>query len=314
MGMQRPLGIFGAALLLGWIPAGAHAVPLHAGDLVVADSYLYPPPTPAVWRLDPATLDTTRISSGGLLVHPDRVAVDAVGRIVVADQISGLVSIDPATGVQTLLVSPSDVGGRTLRGVCRDPAGGLYLTAVGGAAPEVLHIDLTGLALRVVTSGGSLATPAAIAVGPGGTLYVVDQGTGIIAVDPSGAQSRLITTGVALQAPFDIAISPDGYAWTAQWGGLSRRGGGFLRTRISDGYTDYPTGDRSQGIAINDAGIIYLGDCISVSLDCYSEYRYVQVFPAGPQSYAPSGGMAVVPAGLTPVHPSTWGSVKTRYR
>ncbi|MFI5372912.1 MAG: hypothetical protein ACHQ52_15260 [Candidatus Eisenbacteria bacterium] len=305
-----------AAAAIGASAAPASAgVTLHAGDVVMVDSFVYPTPTPAAWRLDPATLDTTRISSGGLLVHPDRVAVDAAGHVVVADQVSGLVSIDPATGAQTLLLSPSDVGGRTLRGVCRDPAGGLYLTAVGGAAPEALHLDLASHALRVVTSGGSLATPAGIAVGPGGTLYVVDQGTGIIAVNPSGAQSLLTITGpAALGSPFDIAITPDGWIWTAQWGGLSRRGGGFRRTRISDGYTESPTGDRSQGIAINDAGLIYLGDCNSVSLDCYSEYRYVDIYPSGNGTYVPSGGMAIVPTTVTPVRHSTWGSVKTLYR
>jgi DNA-binding beta-propeller fold protein YncE len=172
-----------------------------------------------------------------------------------------------------------------------------------------------------VASNGSLVAPGGIAVGPGGTFYIADAGvvtpggTGaIVAVTPAGTQTVLTTTGATLQMPFDIAYSPDGTIWTAQWGGLSRRGGGFRRTRLSDGSTDAPTGDRSQGIAINDAGVIYLGDCISISLDCYSAYRYVLLFSTGPQSYLPSGAMAVVPSGLTPTRPSTWGSVKTRYR
>lgn len=245
--MRRHIAILPlAALLLGWIPSGALAVTLHAGDVVLVDSFIDPSPTPAVWRVDPATLDTTRIGAGGLLVNPDRVAVGAGGHVVVADQVSGLVSIDPATGTQTLLLAPADIGGRTLHGVCRDPAGGLYLTASGGAGPAVLHFDPSTRAWRVVTSNGNLVEPRGLAAGPGGTLYVADEsvatvgGTGgIIAVDPSGVQTLLTITGVALRSPFDIAASPDGYLWTAQWGGLSRRGG-FVRTRISDGYTDTP--------------------------------------------------------------------------
>ena len=299
----------------GWASAG---VSLRSGDVVLVDSYYFAPPIPAVWRLDPATLDTTRISSGGLLVRPDRVAVDANGQIVVADQVSGVVSIDPETGAQTLLASPADLGGRTAHGVCRDPAGGLYVTAVGGSAPAVLHLDPTSHAVQVVTAGGLLVSPACIAVGPGGTLYVGDRSvptpgfTGAIITVTGASQSLLAITGVPLQSPFDIAITPDGWIWTAQWGGLSRRGGGFLRTRLSDGWTESPTGDRSQGVAINDAGVIYLGDCISASLDCY--YRFVVQYPIATPSFVPAGAMAIVPSTLTPTRRSSWGSVKTRYR
>jgi hypothetical protein len=320
--MRRHLApVLLGALLVGWTPSRVVAVTLHAGDVVLVDSFIDPSPTPAVWRVDPATLDTTRISAGGLLVNPDRIAVDAAGHIIVADQVSGLVSIDATTGAQTLLLAPSDIGGRAVHGVCRDPAGGLYLTAGGGAGPVVLHFDPSTRAWRIVTSSGNLVEPRGIAAAPGGTLYVADGsvttagGTGgIVAVTPGGTQTLLAITGAALRSPFDLAVSPDGYIWSAQWGGLSRRGGGFLRTRISDGYTDYSTGDRSQGITISDAGVIYTGDCISISLDCYNAYRNVAIFPPGPMRFMPAGGMAVVPSDLTPVHPSTWGSVKTRYR
>lgn len=60
--------------------------------------------------------------------------------------------------------------------------------------------------------------------------------------------------------------------------------------------------------------MIYTGDCISISLDCYNAYRNVAIFPSGPMAFMPSGGMAVVPSTVTPVHHSTWGSVKTLYR
>src|SRR5262245_34339730 len=104
---------------------------LRSGDLVMVDSYVNtnatPQPSPGLWRLDPTTLDTTRIASGGLLVWPDRVAVSPSGIIYVADHVSGLVSIDARTGVQSLVAGPAALGG-TARGICLALDGTLYVT------------------------------------------------------------------------------------------------------------------------------------------------------------------------------------------
>ena len=307
------------ALLAASGPPAHAGVTLRAGDVVMVDSYVYPSPVPAVWRLDPVTLDTTLIASGGLLVHPDRVAVDGSGRVVVADRVSGVVAIDPATGAQTLVASPAGLGGRTARGICRDPNGGLYLTVALNGSGALFHLDPATHEVRVVADGGLLVAPVCVTVGPGGALFVGDMSLvtpvssgGIVKVTPTGEQSLVATTGAALAAPFDIAITPDGWIWTAQWGALSRRGASFMRTRLTDGYTEAMSYSRAQGITIDAGGNIYLADCSSVSFDCFR--RFVWMWPGGLTINLPSGAMAVVPASQTAARRTTWGALKTLYR
>jgi len=202
----------------------------------------------------------------------------------------------------------------------------LQLTAdsgrvVGKAPVGRVLIDSTRTGeVGVLAQGDLLENPACVAPGPGGTLYVGDEsassapnGSGsIVRIEPSGAQS-LFANGDLFHGPFDIAISNDGWVWTAQWGWISRRGGGFLRTRLADGITEYVPSDRSQGIAATRDDVI-LGDCISISLDCYAGYRYVHRPFSYDQHYLPAGAMAVVPAISTPTRRSTWGTLKTLYR
>ena len=97
-------------------------------------------------------------------------------------------------------------------------------------------------------------------------------------------------------------------------GSLSRRLGGFRRTRLSDGYTEDVQSDYSQGVAATPNGDVYEGDCHSVSLYCFTEYRYIRRNPDGLIRYLPSGAMAVVPAISTPTRRTSWGALKTIYR
>ena len=321
--MRRPLHI---TLVIGAFVAG-HALPCRAGvtlkpgDIVMADSFIHPPASPGLWLLDPVSFDTTRIVAGGLLAWPDRVAVASTGVVYVADRVSGIVAVDARTGAQSLLVAPSALGGRTARGICLAPDGTLYVTTVGSNIGEVLDVNPETHAVTVVAQGGNLENPACVAVGPDGALYVGDESSNsatgtsgsIVRIEPSGSQT-VFANGGLFRGPFDLAISGDGWMYIAMWGGLSRRGGGFIRIRLSDRVSEYVPSDRSQGVAATRDGDVLLGDCSSVSLDCYSEYRYVHRASGGMSRYLPSGGMAVVPAGSTPTHRSSWGSLKTIYR
>jgi sugar lactone lactonase YvrE len=301
------------------LPAGAGVV-LHAGDLVMVDTGAYPYLPPGLWRLDPTTLDTTLIASGGLLVQPRHIAVDRAGIIYVTDSRTGVVSIDPATGGQSLFLSPSALGGGNAAGICLADDSTLIVTATGSNTGVVLSVILRTHEVSVLSQGGLLENPECVAVGPGGTLYVGDasansapNGSGsIVRVEVSGAQS-LFANGELFHDPFDIAVSSDGWVWTAQWGWTSRRGGGFLRTRLTDGLTEVIESDRSQGVVATQDGV-FLGDCISISLDCYSAYRFVHRYDGGAQRYLPAGAMAVVPAMTTPTRRTSWGALKTHYR
>ena len=124
----------------------------------------------------------------------------------------------------------------------------------------------------------------------------------------------MFVNGVPFHGPFDIAISSDGWIWSAQWGWTSRRNGGFVRTRLADGYSEFFPSDRSQGVVATADGDVLLGDCTSVSLDCYPYYRFVHRPSSGLRRNVPAGAMAVVPTLTTPVRRTTWGTLKTLYR
>jgi len=296
---------------------------LHSGDLVAVDSFHDPQPDPAVWRVDPATFDTTRIATGGPLVAPDRIAVGARGTIYVTDHVSGLVAIDASTGASRVVLPLASFGGRIPHGVCVDPGGGLFVSAARDPDGALLHVTIEPPSATVLAEGGGLRDVGGIAPAPGGGLYVAE-GSGAAASGSSGALLHISLTGVQtvlwsaapLQGPFDVAAGTDGWVWCAQWGGLSRRGGGFVRVRADGSAAEVVAGsDRSQGLAATVLGTIYLVDCISVSLDCYAVYRHVLRYgdPVGTR-YLPIGALAVVPDLTIPARPSTWGALKARYR
>jgi len=317
--LQHALAL-AALLAASAVPCRA-GVTLVAGDIVLVDSFVYASASPGVWRLDPASLDTTLVSAGGLLVIPDRVAVDRSGIIHVADQVSGVVSIDPGTGHESVLVSPSTLGGRSARGICLAPDGTLRVTTAGSNVGAVLSVDPGTGEVEVVSQGGLLSIPACVTAGPDGALYVGDlsanSGTGssgsIVRIEASGAQS-VLANGVPFHGPFDIAISSDGWIWSAQWGWTSRRNGGFVRTRLADGFSEFFPSDRSQGVVTTADGDVLLGDCTSVGLDCYSFYRFIHRPSNGLRRDLPAGAMALVPTLTTPVRRATWGTLKTLYR
>ena len=320
--MARPSRIALVVVLLVAAPAVARAATLVPGDIVLVSSRHYP--EREVWRLDPVTLQASSITSGGLLVDPANVAVAPGGTIYVADAVSGIVRVMPATGAQSVLVSPADLGGRSPEGVCMAPDGGLYVTVYGGANAAVLHIDPVSRAVTTVSSGGLLTWPSDVAVGPGGELYVAEFGDrwrgtgGILRIEPQGGGQGLLAADTTLfHGPYDIAVSPDGYIWTAQYGHVGRRAGFFVRTRIADGVSEAVDG-RSFGLTVGLAGDVLLGDCRVISQDCYPPYRHVWRFPdhGEPQDYhyLVAGPMAVVPLEATSAARSSWGTVKVRYR
>jgi sugar lactone lactonase YvrE len=288
---------------------------LHAGDLVGVDSFHAPQPDPAVLRLDPATFDTTRIATGGPLLAPDRIAVDAAGIVYVTDHVSGLVAIDAATGASRVLLPLAAFAGRIPHGVCVDPGGGLFVSAARDPDGALLHVTVDPPSATVLAAGGRLSDVGGITLAPDGGLYVAEGTGAVLHVSLAGDQT-VLWDQAPLAGPFDVAAGPDGWVWCAQWGGLSRRGGGFVRVKADGSAAEVVAGgDRSQGLATTPAGTIYLVDCVSVSLDCYAGYRHVLRYgdPAGTR-YLPIGGLALVPDLTIPARPSTWGALKARYR
>lgn len=314
----RALTMCAALLLPG---AAARAETLHPGDVVVvAEPYNH------IVLLDPATFSGTVISLGPILVHPQAIAVDHTGRILVADQDAGIVQVDPASGSQAVLIDAGRLGGSP-GGIC-DALDGSLFVSVQGASPGVVRVSADGAAVSLLTSGGRLQTPRGITLGPEGALYVAEAafpadnggylyaGHGsIVRIDVRSGGQTLVAADSLLIGPFDIAFSGTDEIWTAQAGFRQGRSGCIVRTRISTGFSDYPLSInecRSRGVDVGDDGTIYVSDCRPIHTDCGSPF--VKRLPDGPVIEFLSGLLAVVPQGLTPTQRSTWGALKTIYR
>jgi DNA-binding beta-propeller fold protein YncE len=315
-----------AALLLALASPVAHGASLHAGDVLVASTvYGYGAPY-ALWRLDPVTRDTTRLSTGGLLSFPSQLALSPDGGVLVADWNTGLVRIDPVTGAQQLLASTGTLGGNP-GGVVVTPAGQVFMSLYGGSS-RVVELTTAGQVVRTVTAG--LSRPLGMTLGPSGELYVAEWGNpppsgpslpygSILRVDPaSGAQSVLASLGV-LYGPQDLALTPSGWLYAANGGGLSGRNALFTRTRLSDGFTELdPTVNHLESFFLAASGTEdpWMNYCSPIGFTCYSPMVAPRSQVVGGVVNSPwlEGPMIVVPAGAVPVRRGTWGELKVRYR
>ena len=87
----------------------AQAVTLNAGDILLVDEEAFGE-AGGVIRVEPTTGIQTPVSSGGLFVDPQGIAIDASGNIFVVDdeafeETGGVIRVDPITGVQTPISS-----------------------------------------------------------------------------------------------------------------------------------------------------------------------------------------------------------------
>jgi N-acetylneuraminic acid mutarotase len=189
-------------------------------------------------RVDPVTGAQTLVSSGGLLVVPAGLAIDAKGRLIVTDLgLSGgaaLLKVDPATGAQTTIVA----GGQFVApvGVGIDACTGLILVAdagLPGGAGSVIATDAVTHAQATISSAGSFVDPAGLAmlphpcastvaashVAPPSPLLVVadlnafgnafDGPGGLIGVAQTGTQAVLSQAGFFID-PYGVAVVPQG--------------------------------------------------------------------------------------------------------
>ena len=321
---------------LAWCAAGfvaaapGHAATLRPGDIVQAERASgISAMAGLVVLLDPATLDTTFVSYGPLVRTPFAVAVDWIGRILVADWNSGVVTVDAAGGAQSVLASPADLGGNPA-GICVAPQGDLFVS-VRGSSPGVVRVASNGSSVTPVTLGGLISYPGGLTMGPDGAIYVTEGGlpadnggtyppgyTGhgsIVRVDAtSGAQTRVAADSLFV-TPHDIAFVAADEVWTLQGGYVAGREGCFIRTRLGDGSSALAYEVqycRSLGIAAVPGGAIYVSDCQTIGPDCASPFT--QRLPGGPTLAWFAGPMAVVPPGAVPVLHRSWGALKTIYR
>ena len=179
--------------------APAQAAP---GDPFVVYSANRSAAGPVVLRADPATGTVKEVSrngrQGNLFVHPYDLAVEAGGTIVVVDM--GAFTTDRRTRV---------------------PDG------------TVIRVDPASGRQTLVSRGGALVDPAAVAVGPGGFLYVVENvgvngNPGVFRIHPATGAQTPVAQGGDLCNPFGVAAEPGGSLVVTDYGDLLGPGGTTL--------------------------------------------------------------------------------------
>jgi sugar lactone lactonase YvrE len=176
---------------------------LNPGDIVYADSgdaidggFII--------KVDPATGQKTVISSGGYLRLPFDVVIDGEGQLIVSDS-GRLISIDPDTGNQTLIV---DNSGGTLGlpyGIALNSAGQLLAANL----QAIVQVDPLSGQIGTVSSGGSFLYPLGVTVADNGELFVLNMAfpAQIVRVNPQNGTQKVISQGQLLNRPQAITIS-----------------------------------------------------------------------------------------------------------
>jgi streptogramin lyase len=309
-----------AAMAPALLPSLACAATLVPGDFVTVTWQSGTAPCCQVFALDATSMAASLLTSDGYIAEPTDVAVTRDGNILVAVPTAGVVRVVPASGHQAIFASVESLGGGAPQGILAT-ADAIYVT-IQGSQPRVVRLNPDGSVAGVVSSGGLLAYPSGIALGPDGALYVCETipvgwkpGGSLLRIDPASGAQTLIASGDPIHGPLHAAFAPDGSLWSVQRGGLlHEKRGSIVRTRISDGFSELVDfGFNSvSGIAIRPDGLTVVADCASVHSDC--EYPYTQVYPDGPRANWISGSVAIVPEMATPTTRTTWGRIKLIYR
>jgi len=191
-------------LMLGATSFGTPALgqALKAGDMVYADSGDWTTGG-GIIKVDGATGQKTIISSGGLLHMPWDVVI-AGGAIVVSDS-SRLISIDPATGAQTLLADNSNGTLGYPYGMALNRSGGVLAANLAG----IIQVDPSTGLVHPFATGGFLGFPLDVAVASNGQIFILNissTGRQIIAINPSTGVQRIVTQGGYLKNSQAIAV------------------------------------------------------------------------------------------------------------
>ncbi len=165
------------------LPTAANAAKLANGDIVVSDKRV--PGTPdgpgAIFLVNPTTGAQSILSQAGSFVEPDDVQIASDGTLWVAD-----------------------------KGEDGQPA-----TTLNG---KLIKVDPVTGAQSVVSAGGNMFNPTAIAVASNGFVFIADRGPTsaanadgrVIQVNPTTGAQTVITDANLLQEPRGIAVGADG--------------------------------------------------------------------------------------------------------
>lgn len=210
-----------------------------------------------LFKLDPQTGERTVVSMGGLLQMPFSVSVDAKSGLAVVSDSGRLIAVDPSSGSQAVIADNRNrnlgmplgmdfdargdlvvanaqniirlearaeepqvlSSGGSMRcplGVAAGRNGDLFVVNMGFPA-EILRVNPRTGSQTVVTRGGMLNSPQAIAVS-GENLYVTDVATAggnfgigrVLRIDATTGKQSVVSEGGLLVGPVGIAIGADG--------------------------------------------------------------------------------------------------------
>ncbi len=182
----------------------------QGGELFVSDTGCL-----GLLRIDTENQSQTVLTCGGSLGVPFGIALESSGMILVANA-QALLRIDPATGNQTVVSSPSP-----FQGLFQYP---LAVTVaenndiyVADALGPIFRVDPGTGRQTLIASGGLLQRPQGLAV-KGHFLYVTDVATPdmnfgvgrIIRIDINTGEQTELSKGANLVGPVGIAIESNG--------------------------------------------------------------------------------------------------------
>lgn len=135
--------------------------------------------TPVLWRLRPGGGALERAVESPEFFSLQGVSVLPTGTVLVADQLNGLVRVDPARGQARLLTPPENVSLGDLNSLTLAPDGALLALQTGVRPNRVLRIELEPDAdavarVRVLESGHvAMGAPSLGCLGPNGDFHFV---------------------------------------------------------------------------------------------------------------------------------------------
>ena len=206
--MKYPLSLqpVKAATLLALVLSTAIAFTSSASpDPVKSHSIVFVDSNGSLVSLHPRTGEITIIASGGYLVRPFAVIVDATGDFIISDTGSlAVVRIDHKTGVQTLIARGGLLG--TPYGIALDRDG----TVLVANAQTVVRVDPVTDTVSSVASSNTLRAPLGVAVDGNGRVFVVDALAGLVEINALSGDGKLVCPEFTFASPCGIAIAGNG--------------------------------------------------------------------------------------------------------
>jgi len=218
--------------------------------------------------------------AGARFDTPYGVAVDASGKVYVADSNNNALRLVSAAGLVTTLAA----GFNGLRGVAVDAAGTAYVTDRGNhvirqiSPAGVVSILAGAVGVQGSTDGPAAAArfrfPFGIAMGPGGAVYVTDTGNSSVRRIAAGVVTTLAT---GLNTPTGMAVDAAGTMYVVETfnhvirqispaGAVSTLAGAIGAPGSADGPAAAARFNFPYGVALGTNGTLYVADASNASI------------------------------------------------